>query len=115
MEVDLRARIRDVPDFPTEGIVFKDITPLVADPVTFRETIDRLAAWAGERQPDIILGAEARGFIFGGALAYTLGCGFVPARKPGNCRGRRSRRRTSSSTAGIRSRSTATPSAAAPA
>ena len=60
----------DVPDFPTEGIVFKDITPLVADPVTFRETIDRLAAWAGERQPDIILGAEARGFIFGGALAY---------------------------------------------
>jgi adenine phosphoribosyltransferase len=83
MDVDLKARIRDVPDFPTEGIVFKDITPLVADPVTFRETIDRLAAWAGERQPDIILGAEARGFIFGGALAYSLGCGFVPARKPG--------------------------------
>jgi adenine phosphoribosyltransferase len=81
--LDLKTKIRDVPDFPTEGIVFKDITPLVADPASFRETIDRLAAWAGERRPDIILGAEARGFIFGGALAYALGCGFVPARKPG--------------------------------
>ena len=51
--------------------------------MAFRETIDRLAAWAGPRTPDLILGAEARGFIFGGALAYALGCGFVPARKPG--------------------------------
>ena len=59
--LDLKAKIRDVPDFPTAGIVFKDITPLVADPASFRETIDRLAAWAGERRPDIILGAEARG------------------------------------------------------
>ena len=81
--IDLRAKIRDVPDFPTAGIVFKDITPLVADPESFRETIDQLAGWARERRPDIILGAEARGFIFGGALAYALGCGFVPARKPG--------------------------------
>jgi adenine phosphoribosyltransferase len=81
--LDLKAKIRDVPDFPTEGIVFKDITPLVADPASFHETIDRLAAWAGERRPDTILGAEARGFIFGGGLAYSLGCGFVPARKPG--------------------------------
>jgi adenine phosphoribosyltransferase len=83
MAVDLKAKIRDVPDFPTEGIVFKDITPLVADAESFRATIDQLAAWAGDRNPDIILGAEARGFIFGGALAYNLGCGFVPARKPG--------------------------------
>jgi adenine phosphoribosyltransferase len=83
MAVDLKAKIRDVPDFPTEGIVFKDITPLVADPDSFRVTIDQLAAWAGPRSPDVILGAEARGFIFGGALAYNLGCGFVPARKPG--------------------------------
>jgi adenine phosphoribosyltransferase len=83
MVVDLRAKIRDVPDFPTDGIVFKDITPLVADPESFRATIDQLAGWAQPRNPDIILGAEARGFIFGGALAYTLGCGFVPARKPG--------------------------------
>ena len=57
--------------------------PLLADPAAFRETIDRLAAWAGPRAPDLILGAEARGFIFGGALAYALGCGFVTARKPG--------------------------------
>ena len=83
MVVDLKAKIRDVPDFPTDGIVFKDITPLVADPESFRATIDQLAGWAQPRNPDIILGAEARGFIFGGALAYTLGCGFVPARKPG--------------------------------
>ncbi len=83
MPIDLRAKIRDVPDFPTEGILFKDVMPLIADPVAFRETIDRLAAWAGPRTPSVILGAEARGFIFGGALAYALGCGFVPARKPG--------------------------------
>ena len=81
--VDLASRVRDVPDFPSPGIVFKDITPLVADPASFREAIDQLAAWAGPRTPDVILGAEARGFIFGGALAYALGCGFVPARKPG--------------------------------
>jgi adenine phosphoribosyltransferase len=83
MAVDLASRIRDIPDFPSPGIVFKDITPLVADPSAFREAIDQLAAWAGPRTPDVILGAEARGFIFGGALAYALGCGFVPARKPG--------------------------------
>jgi len=81
--IDLASKIRDVPDFPSPGILFKDITPLVADPATFRESIDRLAEWAGPRTPGIILGAEARGFIFGGALAYALGCGFVPARKPG--------------------------------
>jgi adenine phosphoribosyltransferase len=83
MPLDLTDRVRDVPDFPTEGILFKDITPLVADPAYFAETIDRLAEWARPRRPDVILGAEARGFIFGGALAYALECGFVPARKPG--------------------------------
>lgn len=83
MAIDLASKIRDIPDFPTPGILFKDIMPLVADPAAFRESIDRLAEWAGPRAPDIILGAEARGFIFGGALAYALGCGFVPARKPG--------------------------------
>jgi adenine phosphoribosyltransferase len=81
--LDLTARVRDVPDFPRAGIVFKDLMPLVADREYFRETIDRLAEWARPREPDVILGAEARGFIFGGALAYTLNCGFVPARKPG--------------------------------
>jgi adenine phosphoribosyltransferase len=81
--LDLSTKVRDVPDFPKSGIVFKDLMPLVADREYFRETIDRLAEWARPREPDVILGAEARGFIFGGALAYTLGCGFVPARKPG--------------------------------
>ena len=81
--LDLRDRVRDVPDFPKPGIVFKDLMPLFADAAYFRETIDRLAELARPKQPDIILGAEARGFIFGGALADRLGCGFVPARKPG--------------------------------
>jgi len=83
MTLDLRERIRDVPDFPTQGIVFKDVMPLIADPAYFRETIDRLVEWARPRSPDLVLGAEARGFIFGAALAYSLGAGFIPARKPG--------------------------------
>jgi adenine phosphoribosyltransferase len=82
-EIDLESFIRDVPDFPSPGILFKDVMPLIGDAAAFRESIDRLAEWAGPRTPDVILGAEARGFIFGGALAYALGCGFVPARKPG--------------------------------
>lgn len=81
--VDLQAKIRDVHDFPKPGIVFKDIMPLLADAAALRETVDQLAAWAEPRRPDVILGAEARGFITGGALACKLGCGFVPARKPG--------------------------------
>jgi adenine phosphoribosyltransferase len=81
--LDLRDRVRDVPDFPKPGIVFKDLMPLVADAVYFHETLDRLEELARPKRPDIILGAEARGFIFGGALADRLGCGFVPARKPG--------------------------------
>ncbi|MBA3433506.1 MAG: adenine phosphoribosyltransferase [Actinobacteria bacterium] len=83
MSLDLGDRIRDVPDFPTEGILFKDLMPLVADSEYFAETIRRLAEWARPREPDLVLGAEARGFIFGGALAYELGAGFVTARKPG--------------------------------
>ncbi len=83
MSLDLGERIRDVPDFPTEGILFKDLMPLIADPEYFAETIRRLAEWARPREPDLILGAEARGFIFGGALAYELGSGFITARKPG--------------------------------
>ncbi|MEX0851379.1 MAG: adenine phosphoribosyltransferase [Gaiellaceae bacterium] len=83
MSLDLGDRIRDVPDFPTEGILFKDLMPLIADPEYFAETIRRLAEWARPREPDLILGAEARGFIFGGALAYELGSGFITARKPG--------------------------------
>jgi adenine phosphoribosyltransferase len=79
----LEARIRDVPDFPEPGIVFKDIMPLLGDPATLRETVDELAEWIEPRKPDVILGAEARGFILGAALAYKLGCGFVAARRPG--------------------------------
>jgi adenine phosphoribosyltransferase len=81
--VDLKAKIRDVPDFPKPGVVFKDIMPLLSDAEALRETVDQIAAWAEPRKPDIVLGAEARGYITGGALACRLGCGFVPARKPG--------------------------------
>ena len=80
---DLRALIRDVPGFPKPGIVFKDIMPLCADPEALRQTVHELAAFARPLEPDIILGAEARGFIFGSALAYELGIGFAAARKPG--------------------------------
>ena len=83
MSLDLRDRILDVPDFPTEGIVFKDVMPLLADHEYLAASIRQLADWARPREPDFILGAEARGFIFGGALAYELGAGFVAARKPG--------------------------------
>jgi adenine phosphoribosyltransferase len=80
---DLKAKIRDVPDFPEPGIVFKDIMPLLADPAALRDVTDLLAEWAQPRKPDLILGAEARGFILGAAVAYKLGCGFVAARRPG--------------------------------
>lgn len=81
--MDLSSYIRDVNDWPKEGIVFKDITPLLASPEGFRMAIDTLAeAYAGQGVTKV-MGAEARGFIFGGALAYALGAGFVPARKPG--------------------------------
>ena len=83
MAADLQSKIRDIPDFPKPGIVFKDIMPLLADPQSFRATVEALAEFAEPRRPDIILGAEARGFILGGALAYHLGAGFVAARKPG--------------------------------
>jgi adenine phosphoribosyltransferase len=80
---DLRAKIRDVPDFPEPGIVFKDIMPLLGDPASLHEVVELLAEWAEPRRPDVILGAEARGFILGAALAYKLNCGFVAARRPG--------------------------------
>ena len=79
----LKSKIRDVPDFPEPGIVFKDIMPLLADPASLREATDLLVGWAEPRKPDVILGAEARGFILGAAMAYRLGCGFVAARRPG--------------------------------
>ena len=80
---DLQAKIRDVPDFPEPGIIFKDLMPLLADPTSMRAVVELLAEWVEPRKPDVILGAEARGFILGAALAYKLGCGFVAARRPG--------------------------------
>ncbi len=81
--IDLKTKIREVPDFPTPGVGFKDITPLLADREALAQTIDALAVWVGEKQPDVVLGAEARGFILGAAIAAAAGCGFVPARRPG--------------------------------
>jgi adenine phosphoribosyltransferase len=83
LSLDLRTFIRDVPDFPKKGILFKDIMPLLQDPVALRYTVDRLVEFGTAKKVDIILGAEARGFILGAAMAYGLGAGFVPARKPG--------------------------------
>jgi adenine phosphoribosyltransferase len=81
--MNLAEKIRDVPDFPEPGIVFKDIMPLLADPAMLHEAVDQLAEWIEPRKPDLILGAEARGFILGAAVAYKLGCGFIAARRPG--------------------------------
>ena len=96
--MDLATYIRDIPDWPKEGIVFKDITPLLASPEGFRAAIDQLAAAFADAGVTKVMGAEARGFIFGGALAYQLGAGFVPARKPGKLPGTRRRSRTTWST-----------------
>ncbi|HEY3921829.1 MAG TPA: adenine phosphoribosyltransferase [Gaiellaceae bacterium] len=81
--MDLKSKIREVPDFPTPGVGFKDITPLLADREALEATIQELAAWVKEKKPDLVLGAEARGFILGAAIANAAGCGFVPARRPG--------------------------------
>jgi adenine phosphoribosyltransferase len=81
--IDLKTKIREVPDWPQPGVGFKDVTPLLADADALRETVDALAAWGRGREPDLVLGAEARGFILGAAIAREIGCGFVPARRPG--------------------------------
>ena len=75
--------IRDVADFPKPGIIFKDITPLLADPAAFRQAVDQLAEPFRGAGVELVVAAEARGFIFGGAVACELGAGFVPVRKPG--------------------------------
>ena len=81
--MDLRSHIRDIPDYPKPGIVFRDITPLFLDPEALDHAITLLAAWAGDREPDYVVAAEARGFVLGAAVAARIGAGFVPARKPG--------------------------------
>ncbi len=81
--IDLKSRIREVPDFPEPGVGFKDIAPLLGDPAALRQAVADLADWSAERKPDLVLGAEARGFWLGAAIACKVGCGFVPARRPG--------------------------------
>ena len=81
--MELEKIIRDVPDFPKEGIIFKDITTLLKDPEAFKYIIDEMVKKYRDQGIGKIIGIESRGFIFGGAVAYLLGCGFVPARKPG--------------------------------
>jgi adenine phosphoribosyltransferase len=81
--VDLAQFIRDIPDFPKPGILFKDITPLLSSPEAFQAAIDQMADHFREAQIDVIVGAEARGFIFAAPLALALGVSFVPIRKPG--------------------------------
>jgi adenine phosphoribosyltransferase len=79
----LRVAVRDVPDFPKKGIVFKDITPILSDPALFRASIDLFLERCHGRKIDKIVGIDARGFLFGSAVAYELGVGFVPIRKRG--------------------------------
>ncbi len=79
--------IREIPDFPKPGIDFKDITPLLGNADAFRTAIDLLADTIDGRVPEYIVGTESRGFIFGAALAYKLGAGFIPVRKPGKLPG----------------------------
>jgi adenine phosphoribosyltransferase len=90
--MDLKALIRDVPDFPRAGILFKDITTLLKDKRAFAYAMDRLAEPFAADRIDKVVGVESRGFIFGPVLAYRLGAGFVPVRKPGKLPARTERR-----------------------
>jgi adenine phosphoribosyltransferase len=81
--IDLKTLVREVPDFPEPGVGFKDISPLLLDAGALQQAIGDLADWTRERQADLVLGAEARGFWLGAAVAVEAGCGFVAARRPG--------------------------------
>jgi adenine phosphoribosyltransferase len=87
----LAARVRDVPDYPRPGVLFKDIAPLLADPEAYAAMVDALAGFGGDQAPggavDKVVGMEARGFIVAAPVAYTLGAGFVPVRKQGKLPG----------------------------
>lgn len=80
---DLKCRVRDIPDFPKTGILFRDITPLLADGPAFRQAIDRIGTRYTDARIDVVVGVEARGFVMGSALAYMLGAGTILVRKPG--------------------------------
>jgi adenine phosphoribosyltransferase len=79
----LDAKVRDIPDFPSDGVVFKDVTPLLLDPVTFSTVVDALVVAFGRGTVDKVVGIESRGFILAAPVAYHIGAGFVPARKAG--------------------------------
>jgi adenine phosphoribosyltransferase len=83
MYESLKAAVRDVPDFPIKGILFKDITPILQNPKLFRLAVDTIADRAAGKNIKAVVGIDARGFIFAGAVAYKLGVGFVPVRKKG--------------------------------
>jgi adenine phosphoribosyltransferase len=87
MELHAKRLIRDIPDFPKAGIVFKDITPVLQDATAFREVLDRMIAYARELQVDAVVGIESRGFIFGAPIAFALGTGYIPVRKLGKLPG----------------------------
>lgn len=81
--MDLKQKIRSIPDFPKKGVVFRDITTLLGDAEAFKYSVDRMVEYWRGKKIDAVLGAEARGFIFGGVIAYKLDVGFIPVRKPG--------------------------------
>jgi len=81
--MDLKKYIKDIPDFPEPGIIFRDVTPLLANQKAYQESIDLIVEYAKDKNVDVIAGPEARGFLFGCPVAVQLGCGFVPVRKPG--------------------------------
>ncbi len=83
MTYDLKPFIRDIPDFPKKGIIFKDITPLLQNPNGLKEITEKISEHYRDKNIDLIAGAEARGFIIGAAVAHQLGVGFIPIRKPG--------------------------------
>ena len=81
--MDLKKYIKDIPDFPEPGVLFRDVTPLLADKDAYQESIRLLSDFAKEKKVDFVVGPEARGFLFGCPVALALNCGFVPVRKPG--------------------------------
>lgn len=81
--MDLKKYIKDIPNFPEPGVLFRDVTPLLADKDAYQESIRLLSDFAKEKKVDLVVGPEARGFLFGCPVALTLNCGFVPVRKPG--------------------------------
>ena len=88
----LRARVREIPDFPKPGILFRDLTPLMGDGLAFGQAVDLLAERLTHHRPDLVVAVESRGFIFGAPVAAALSVGFVPVRKPGKLPHRTARR-----------------------